>query len=168
MNYFTRVDILHAKDELVDVVASLDLMKALATLDQIRQRLVAADIEHDVDILFVLKVSVEARNIFVVKCAMNLDFTGQLLAGFGPGEIGLGHDFESPCEILMIFSFNWIDTLDLVAFGEATLAKESQALVSDDLAGLVMVFGVQRFDFLFDDLKSVKAHDVNNRQIKEK
>ena len=56
---------------------------------------------------------------------MNFDLAGQFLAGFGPGEIGLGDDFESPSEILVLLGLNWLDSAHLVALGEATLSKEA-------------------------------------------
>ena len=77
----------------MNVVSSFDLMQALAALDQVRKRLITADVEHDVDILFVFEVAIEANNTFMIQRAMNFDLACQFLAGFGPSEIGLGNDF---------------------------------------------------------------------------
>lgn len=83
---------------------------------------------------------------------MNLDFTRQLLAGFSPREISLRDNFQCPCQILMVFGLNWLDAANFIALGEATLAKEAQSLVGDDLAGLVVILWTQRLHFLLDDL----------------
>ena len=56
----------------------------------------------------------------------------------------------------MILSLYWLNSAHFVTLGEATLAKETQALVGDDLAGFVVVLWIQRLHFLFDDLKMVK------------
>lgn len=66
VNHLARMHILHGEHELVNVVASLNLMKALATLNKVRKRLVAADIQHDIDILFVLEVAIKANDSFVI------------------------------------------------------------------------------------------------------
>ena len=56
---------------------------------------------------------------------MNLDLAGQFLAGFGPGEIGLGDDLEGPSEIFVLLSLDWLDSAHFIALGEATLSKEA-------------------------------------------
>ena len=61
----------------------------------------------------------------MMQRTMNLDLAGQFLAGFGPGEIGLGDDFEGPSEIFVLLSLDWLDSAHLVALGEATLSKEA-------------------------------------------
>ncbi len=44
MNDLARVHVLHGSHELVDVVTSLNFVKTLATLDQVRERLIGADV----------------------------------------------------------------------------------------------------------------------------
>ena len=83
---------------------------------------------------------------------MNLDLTGQLLAGFSPGQIRLGDHLESPGERRVLHCLDWLDPTHLVALGEAALAEEAQSLVSDDLAWFVVVLRIHRLYFLFDDL----------------
>ena len=63
----TRMDVLEGLCKLVDVVASLDLVESLTTLDQVRQRLILANVEHDVDIFSVFKVPVESDNKLVIE-----------------------------------------------------------------------------------------------------
>ena len=86
---------------------------------------------------------------------MNLDLAGQFLAGFGPGEIGLGDDLEGPSEIFVLLSLDWLDPADLVALGEAALAEEAASLIGDDLAWLVVVFRSKRLYFLLNDLDHI-------------
>ena len=152
MNHLARMNVLHGEYELVDVVASLDLMKALATPDKIVQRLVAANFEQDIDILFVLEVAIEADNSLVVQRAMNLDLAGQLLAGFKPGEVGLGDDLEGLRVRLVVHRLGRLNSVNFVAFGEAAFAEEAKPLVRGDLARLVVVLGIHRLYFLFDNL----------------
>ena len=152
MNHLARMNVLHGEHELVDVVASFNLMKALTTLDKIGEGLVAANVEHDIDIFFVLEVAIEANDALMVQRAMNLDLTGQLLAGFSPGQIGLGDHLEGPGERRVFDCLDRLDPTDFVALGEAALAEEAQSLVSDDLAWFVVVLRIHRLYFLFDDL----------------
>ena len=83
MDDFLGVDVLDGLHQLVDVVAGLDLVKLLTALNQVCQRLIGADVQHDVDILFVLEVAIEADDVLVIKRPVNLDFTRQLLSGLG-------------------------------------------------------------------------------------
>ena len=67
MNDFPRVNVLDALDQLIDVVASFDLVQALPSLNQVGQGLVLADIKHDVDVLFVFKITIKAHHILVIQ-----------------------------------------------------------------------------------------------------
>jgi len=149
---FARVHILHCFDQLVDVVASFDFMQALAALDKVGKRLVGANIEHDVHVLFVFEVAVEAHHILVIERAMNLDLTRQLLTGLGSREVSFGDHFESPCQILVIFSLDRVDSAHFVALGEASFSKEAPTLVANKLARFFSVFRVQWLHFLLDSL----------------
>ena len=71
-----RVDIFHCFDKLIDVVASFYLVESLSTLYKIRERLVLADIKHNVDILLIFEVAVESNNVLIVQRAMDFDFAG--------------------------------------------------------------------------------------------
>lgn len=144
--------ILHALDELVDVIASLDLVQALTSLNQVTERAVGANVKHNVDVLLVLEVSVEADHIFVVKRSVDLYLTRQFLTGLCPCEVGFWHDFESPGCRLVLLSLDRLDPANLVAFGKSSFSEVAATLVSDDLAGLVMVFWVHRLDLLFNYL----------------
>lgn len=66
----------------------------------------------------------------------------------------------------MLLSFNRLDPLHLVALREATFSKEATTTVSYNLARLVVILRIYRFDFLFDRLqkrgdksKGVKQND---------
>jgi len=146
------VHVLDTFDQLVDVVAGFDLVEALTSLDQVRQRLVIADIEQNVDIFFVLEVAVETYDILMVQRSVNLDLTCQLLSCLCPCQVGFRDDFESPCGSLMLLCFDWLNPAHLVALGEATLSKEAASAVFDNLARLVVVFWVHRLNFLFNNL----------------
>lgn len=156
VNDLARMDVLHCQDELVDIVAGFHLVESLAALDQVRQRLVRADVQHDVHILFVFKVAVEADDVLVGERAMNFDFTGQLLTGLRAGQVGLGHHLEGPGQGLVLFSLDWFDSFDLVALSEASLPKEAATLVANELARFVLVFRVYWLHLLFDQLKTTK------------
>ena len=121
VDHFVRVNILHCFDKLVDVVASLHLVQPLPSLDEIRQRLVLADIEHDVDVLLVLEVAVEPDDVLVVQRAMDLDLAGQLLPCLGSCQICLWHNFECPRFGLVLLSLDWFESAHLVALRESTL-----------------------------------------------
>ena len=90
------MDILDSLAELVDVVASFHFVESLAALDEVRQRLILANIQHDVDILSVLEVAVEAHDVLIVERSMNFDLTGQFLTSLGPCQVGLGDHLERP------------------------------------------------------------------------
>lgn len=81
MNDLLLVHILDALHKLIDVISSLNLMQSFAPLDQIRKRLILTDIKHDIYVLFVLKVSIEADNILMIQRSVNLDLAGELLSG---------------------------------------------------------------------------------------
>ena len=83
MDDLLGVDVLDGLHQLVDVVAGLDLVKLLTALNQVCQGLIGADVQHDVDILFVLEVAIEADDVLVIKRPVNLNLTRQLLSGLG-------------------------------------------------------------------------------------
>lgn len=75
MDDLTRVHILHREDKLVDVISCLNFMQSLSTLDQVGERLVRADVKHDVDILLILKVAIKANNVLMVERSVDFDLT---------------------------------------------------------------------------------------------
>jgi len=83
------MDILHSFNELVDVVSGFEFVKALASPDQVAKGLIMANVEHDVDVLFVFEVPIEAYNVLVDERAVDLDLTGELLTGFASSEVCL-------------------------------------------------------------------------------
>ena len=52
---------------------------------------------------------------------MNLNFTGQFLASLGPCQVCLWHNFQCPCQGLVLLSLNRLETAHLIALGKATL-----------------------------------------------
>ena len=60
------VDILHGFDKLVDIIASFYFVKPFSSLDKVWERLILADIQHDIYILFVFEVAIESNNILIV------------------------------------------------------------------------------------------------------
>lgn len=50
-------------------------MQSLSTLDQVGERLVRADVKHDVDILLILKVAIKANNVLMVERPVDFDLT---------------------------------------------------------------------------------------------
>ena len=65
VNDLALVDIFHTFNELLDVVASFELVEALTTTNQIRKRLVVADIEHNINVVFVFEVAIKAYDVLV-------------------------------------------------------------------------------------------------------
>ena len=90
------VDVLDGLHQLVDVVAGLDLVKLLTAFNQVCQGLIGADVQHDVDILLVFEVSIEADDVLVIERPVNLNLTCQLLACLSSCQIDLRDDFKSP------------------------------------------------------------------------
>ena len=83
---------------------------------------------------------------------MNFNLTRQFLAGFGPDEVCLWHDFEGPGLGLVLHCLDWFDSSDLVALGEATFAQESATLVCHSLSWLIVVLWADWLYFLLNDL----------------
>lgn len=69
------VDVVHPGAERRHVVACLRLRHRHATLEHVDQRLPAAVLQHDVDIVTILEMFEKLNNILVSQRAMKLDFT---------------------------------------------------------------------------------------------
>ena len=52
----------------------------------------------------------------------------------------------------MFFSLNRLDSLNFVAFSEASLSQEAASAIPDDLSWLVMVLWIYRLNLLFNCL----------------
>ena len=96
MDDLLGVDVLDGLHQLVDVVAGFDLVKLLTALNQVCQGLICADVQHDVDILLVFEVAIEADDVLVIERPVNLNLTCQLLACLSSCQIDLRDDFKSP------------------------------------------------------------------------
>lgn len=67
MDNVFAVDVLAGQDKLVDVAAGFYLVEALPPAKQITQRLVLADVQHEVNVFGILKVAIKSDNIFVMQ-----------------------------------------------------------------------------------------------------
>ena len=70
------VDVLHAVHQLGHVVPGLGLRHRHPALENVDQGLPGAVLQHDVDVVSVLKVLEELYYVFVSQRAMKLNFTG--------------------------------------------------------------------------------------------
>ena len=84
VDHLVFMNVLHCLHQLINIESSFHLVESFASLNQIRERLVLADVQHDVDVLLVLKVSVKSNDVFVVERAVDFDLTSKFLASFGP------------------------------------------------------------------------------------
>ena len=85
-----------------------------------------ADVEQNVDIFFVFKVSVEATNILVGQAAVNLNLTRQLLSCLRPLEVLLGNHFEGPGEVLVFFSLDRRNSFYFICLSKTTLSNNCE------------------------------------------
>ena len=76
MDDVLAVDVLHSLHQLGHVVTSLRLCHRHPALEDVNQRLPGAVLQHDVDVVSVLKVLEELYYVFVSERAMKLNFTG--------------------------------------------------------------------------------------------
>lgn len=118
------MNVFHALNELLDVVTSFKLVQTLASSHQVTKRLIVANIEHNVDVVFVFEVTIEANDVFVAERAMDLDFTSELLTGFASGEVCLADDFKSPRLVFVFVGLDGRNSADFVCFSEATLNRK--------------------------------------------
>ena len=121
---FALVDVLHTFYELLDVVSGFELVEALASADQVRERLVVADVEHDVDVVLVFEVAIEAHDVLVGERAVDFDLTRQLLPCLGASQVLLAYHLECPGLILVLFSLDWRDSPNFVGLCEAALNRK--------------------------------------------
>ena len=62
-------------------------METLSSADKVAQRLVVANVKHDVNVVLVLKITIESHNVFVVQGTMDLYLRCQLLTSLTPGQV---------------------------------------------------------------------------------
>jgi len=84
------------------------------------------------------------------KRVMNLDLTCEFLACFSASQVGLGHHLQGPCLVLVVFCLDRLDSLNFIALGKSSLAKEASLHVLDVAWSLAFR---QLPDFLFNDLR---------------
>lgn len=94
MNDLLGVDVLDTRDKLVNVVARFNLVKPLSTTYQVTERLVVANVEHDVHILFVLEVLLEVDYELVLHGSVDFNLRSQLLSRFRPLQVLFRHNFK--------------------------------------------------------------------------
>lgn len=124
MDDLARVNILNASDQLINVVASLEAVHALASEHQVAQRLVVANVEQNVDVVFVFEVAIESHNVFMVQTSVDLDLAREFLTGLATGEVLLGNHFEGPSHVPLLLSLHWAQPLDLVGLGKPSLQTQ--------------------------------------------
>ena len=79
MNDSMRVKILQSTNDLDRVALNFELMKALASLEQLIHALVLAEFEQDVYIFTVFEEMLEVAHILMLDTSVDLDLTHQLL-----------------------------------------------------------------------------------------
>ena len=90
---------------------------------------------------------------------MDFYFTGQLLASFGPCQVGFWHNFECPCLGLVLFCFDWLKATDLVALGKTTLERMTRIKwrMRHLLFRGIVLFGSEQFSLVGPDLLGLQA-----------
>lgn len=86
---------------------------------------------------------------------VNLNLTCEFLASLCASQIGLRDYLQGPGLVLMVFIFNGLDSLDFVALGKTSFAKESSLHIFDVSWGLAFR---QLTNFLFNDLHRTKFY----------
>ena len=109
-----------------------------------------ADVQHDVDVVLVFEVAVEADHVLMVQRPMDLDLTRQLLPGLAPSQVRLVHHFESPA----LLRLHRTESRDLVGPGESALAQETTLFVQNNLRGPIVLLTFGRLNSLLNNLKS--------------
>lgn len=150
MDDFVLVTVSHALDQLGDVEAGFEFGEPFASADQVGQRLVVADVQHDVNVVLVFEVAVEANHVLVVQRPVDLDLARQLLAGLAPGQVHLVDHFKSPT----LLRLQRTESRDLVGPGESALAKETTLFVQNNLRGLIVLLTFGRLYSFLNNLNS--------------
>ena len=155
MNDILLMHISHALHQLVDVVPSFHFVKTLAATQKVGQGLVLADVQHQIDVLRVFEVAIEADNILMRERIVNLNLTCEFLARLSASQVGLRDYLERPSLVFVVVSLNGLDSLDFVALGESSLAEEPPLLILDVTWRLTFR---QFTNFLFNNLHRAKLH----------
>ena len=93
VDYAVRVQVLERVDDLLGVALDLELVQALAPLQQLVHALVLAQLEQNVHILAVLEEVQELGHVGMLDRPVNFDFTHQLLLRPAPLQRGLLDNF---------------------------------------------------------------------------
>lgn len=117
MDNTVRVQVLEGVDDLLGVAFDLQFMQPLSALQQFIHALVLAQLQQDIHIFTVFEKMKELSHICMLNRPMNFDFAHQLLLCPAPLQRGLLDNLG--CTDCLRVHLN-----ELVAFGEATLAKE--------------------------------------------
>jgi hypothetical protein len=115
VNDFLAVHVFAGVDELLDEVADFRLRQRLARLQHVDERLPRTILKDDVDIFFVLEVTVELDDVMMAELRMQFDFPGDFFPLMRFRYSRFGNDFTR------------VETLrrcvdQLVAPGETALA----------------------------------------------
>ena len=87
---------------------------------------------------------------------VNLNLTCEFLARLSASQVRFGNDLQSPCLVLLLFVLNRFDSLDFVALGKSSFAKESSFHVLDVASRLAFR---ELTNFLFNDLQTTKLYN---------
>jgi hypothetical protein len=86
---------------------------------------------------------------------MNLNLTCEFLACLCASQVGLRDYLQGPGLVLVIFILNRLDSLDFIAFGKSSFAKESSFHIFDVSWRLAFR---QLTNFLLNDLQKTKIY----------
>ena len=117
VDYTVRVQVLERMDDLLSVALDFELMQALTPLQELIHTLVLAELEEDVHIFAVLEEMQELGHVRMLDRPVNFDFAHELLLGPASLQRGLLDNFGRAYRLR-------VHLHELVAFGEAALAKE--------------------------------------------
>lgn len=158
MNYSLTVYVFACFYKLVCVVLSFDFVQSASSLDHITQRLVLTQIKHYIHVLSILEVLHEIGDILMVKGAMDLYFTCQLLTSFASGQIGLGNNFECIDIVDSGGVSVTVNFSDLITLSKATLAQKFTTEITIKFRWVILVSSFLFFrtgsNFLFYDFRT--------------
>jgi hypothetical protein len=154
VDYVIVVHVRYPLHQLLDVEPSFDFVESLASFEQVGERLVVADVQQHVDVVFVLEIPVEPDHVLVLQRAVDFNLTGEFLTGFALCEPGFRYHLEGPSLSLVFKSFDRRNPRNFICFREASLAKEASFFVSDDLLLQSIFVSVvfRGLRFFFDNL----------------
>lgn len=111
------------------------------------------NVEHDVNVVFVFKISIEAHNVLVMQRSVDLDLACQFLPRFASCQVGFANDFQGPAFISI--GFSWTDARYFVCSSKSAFPKEASFLVQIDLRNLIIFLSLCWLHSFFNNLKMI-------------